>query len=117
MGAALNPKQHETHYSNMLQDKKYHIEHILPRKWNDYDRWTDETHDNALDTLGNLVPLEWRINIRAQNEFFSRKQDTYRDSIVRDAKALAKLNHWYPEDYEKRHKKILARLSAFLKTL
>ena len=74
----------------------HHIEHILPKKWNNYDGWNEETWSNDLNSLGNLIPLEYRLNINAKNEFFNRKKDYYRDSKVQDALDLLSLNDWNP---------------------
>ena len=39
-----------------------------------------------IDQLGNLVPLEWRLNISARNEFFGRKKRDYTRSNIQDAR-------------------------------
>ena len=98
-------------YAKALE-KPIHIEHILPRKWNDYDCWTQESHAQNIDKLGNLIPLERKINIAASNEFFQRKQEKYADSDIRDVLILSKKepSQWYPEDVEKRHEQVNKRL-------
>ncbi len=114
LGSLLNEKQkYDDFYSIVLG--QYHIEHILPKKWNDYDNWTDELWTKNIDTLGNLVPLEWKLNISAQNEFFQKKKNKYLQSKVQDVLELSKINQWYPEDLLNRHEKILQRLLDFAK--
>ncbi|MDA8031055.1 MAG: DUF262 domain-containing HNH endonuclease family protein [Pirellulales bacterium] len=94
---------------------KYHVEHILPRKWADYDKWDAESHAEFIDKIGNLIPLERKINIAASNEFFRRKQGKYKKSKVRGVLELSekKPARWYPEDVKDRHAKSLERLRGF----
>lgn len=96
---------------------KIHIEHILPRQWNDYDKWDKELHESNIHKLGNLMPLEEKINIAASSEFFKRKQEKYKDSKIPDAKKLAtkEPTHWYPEDVNSRHEKANKRLIEFFR--
>ena len=95
LAAYLNPKQNMDDFDDFLIET-HHIEHILPKKWNNYDGWNEETWSNDLNSLGNLIPLEYRLNINAKNEFFNRKKDYYRDSTVQDALDLLSLNDWNP---------------------
>ena len=115
LNASLNPSQSREDYGNFLLNSKVDIEHILPKKWNDYGEWDAESHKNYIDTFGNLMPLEKKRNIAASNEFFSRKQKEYKNSKVQDARDLAnkKPPHWYPEDVEQRQKESVKRLKKF----
>ena len=103
-------------YSRALE-KKIQIEHILPRKWNNYDCWNKESHAQNIDKLGNLIPLERKLNIAASNEFFQRKQEHYANSEIQDALDLSKKvpKQWYPKDVESRHEKVNARLMKFFR--
>jgi len=114
LNSSLNSKQSREDYGRSLQSK-YHIEHILPREYNHYDKWTDNQHEESIDKIGNLMPLEQKINIKAGNEFFSRKRKRYGKSKFQDALDLAEKGseHWYPEDLEKRHVEALERLGRF----
>ena len=117
LGSALHPSQddpkNQTAYANMLTGK-CDIEHILPRAWNDYDGWTDESHEQDIDKLGNLIPLEKKLNIRASNEFFSRKKEKgYKDSKNSEFKKLCKLKKWKPKNLQNRHKDVLKRFENF----
>lgn len=106
-----NPNQSASNYNQVLNN--YHIEHILPKKWNNYDKWDNHGWQRALNTLGNLIPLEWNLNISAKNEFFSKKLNYYKQSKVQDAIDLEKYNEWHPEDCEKRNKEIIERLFLY----
>ena len=124
LASFLNKKETPEKYFNIL-DEKYNIEHILPKEWCNYDKWDEESHKENLDKLGNLVPLEKSLNIKASNEFFQRKKDIYskgttrkngkkiNPSEVQDAKDLSKIQNWYPEDLERRHQKVMQRLDDF----
>lgn len=114
LGALLNKEQNFDDFHIVVLGQ-YHIEHILPKKWNDYDNWTDELWTRSIDTIGNLVPLEWKLNISAQNEFFQRKKNRYGQSKIQDVLDLCKSNKWYPEDLSDRHKIVLQRIINFVK--
>lgn len=98
----LNNNQDENNLKEVLINN-YHIEHILPKKWNNYDGWTQEKWENNLNTLGNLMPLEWNLNISARNEFFDKKKEQYEKSFVQDAKDLLGFEDWTFNEYEIRH--------------
>lgn len=112
-------------YLNSSQDKssfvklvwgKYDIEHILPKKWNNYDGWTESTWESKLNTLGNLIPLEREINISASNEFFKRKKMKYSESKVQDAQDIANGvvdNGWTPQRVDKELQEKFMRLNKF----
>lgn len=109
--AYLNPEQ-----KTVIRDTP-HIEHILPRKWNNYDGWTARSHQGDVDKLGNLVLLEKQLNISAQNEFFRRKQDYYRFSEIREARNLSKRKSWTPQALQARQARVLHELNAFFSSL
>ena len=119
LAAALNPNQDLVAYGNFLQREKVDIEHILPQKWSNYDGWDDESHERDANKIGNLMPLTKALNIQASNEFFGRKQEKYKDSVVQDALDLANKNPsvWYPEDVAARHEESLKRLREFFGAL
>ena len=112
LGAYLNEEQDDEKYSKFIYSN-YHIEHILPKKWNNYDNWTDDSWSENINKLGNLVPLEWKLNISAQNEFFNRKKERYKKSDVQDVIELMDSPHWYPGDLEKRHEIIVDRIFKY----
>jgi hypothetical protein len=56
---------------------KYHIEHVLPRSWEDHWALTDrgpEERDRLLHSLGNLTLLTSKLNIRVSNSAWSNKR-------------------------------------------
>ena len=91
----------------------YNIEHILPHKWSNYDGWNSETYAQCIDKLGNLIPFERRLNIRASNEFFARKQKEYADSALAEVRGLCKISKWMQEELDKRHNEVISRLLEF----
>lgn len=119
LGSYLNPKQFLSDYAEImiasLGKNKIHIEHILPKDYNHYDGFTKSKHGEYVEKLGNLIPLEQKINIKASNEFFARKQKKYQTSKVQDALDLVKKSppKWYPEDIDERQQKIQDRLLKF----
>jgi hypothetical protein len=108
----LNPLQDKALYRKVVKGA-YHIEHILPKKWNHYDQWTTESWEKNLNTIGNLTPLEWKLNISARNEFFMRKKEHYEKSQIQDVTDLMAYDDWHPADYEKRHLAAEQRITAF----
>lgn len=114
ISAYLNPDQDNVDFVKVIKSG-YHIEHILPRKWNNYDGWTEESWDQQLNTLGNLIPLEWKLNISAKNEFFDRKKESYKESLIQDAKDLLTIKEWYPRNCTANQEEKLKRLLAYFK--
>lgn len=93
-----------------LVSKKWDIEHILPKKWRDYEGWDEETWERDLNRLGNLVPLDKVLNIRASNEYFKWKKNEYRKSLIADVQDLCKISDWTPAELDKRDEEMLKRL-------
>ena len=112
LAAYLNPNQTQEDFQDFMFGN-YHIEHILPKKWNNYDGWDEETWWQDLNILGNLIPLEYRLNINAKNEFFSRKQEVYTKSLVQDAKDLLELKEWTPDTLNNKQNEKLKRIEQF----
>lgn len=116
LSAYLNPNQSKIDYSKFLGEYNYHIEHILPKKWNNYDGWTGESWVFSLNTLGNLIPLEYRLNISTKNEFFDRKKECYAYSLVQDAKDLVNIEDWIPENWKQNQEEKQSRILKYFKT-
>ncbi|MDD9859263.1 MAG: DUF262 domain-containing HNH endonuclease family protein [Nitrospira sp.] len=119
IGGALHHAQVDTEnradYAKLISGK-YQIEHILPHKWNHYDGWTEEEYGKDLNKLGNLIPLERKLNIKASNEFFARKQEVYKKSKNPEARRLGEGEYgdrWLPETLQKRHEELLKLLEKF----
>jgi uncharacterized protein with ParB-like and HNH nuclease domain len=114
LASYLNPRQDKASFAEMLWER-YDIEHILPREWNHYDAWTQETYEAHLNLLGNLMPLERAKNIKAQNEYLRKKKVFYKDSVVQDALEMVSIpdNGWTPHTVKDKHKDKVARLNTF----
>ena len=116
LSAYLNPKQDKTKLADMLWHK-YDIEHILPKSWNHYDGWTEDTHKEYIDCIGNLMLLERKINIKAQNEYLKKKKVHYKESVVQDALDLLAVpdSGWTPSAVADRHSDKVEYLFEFFK--
>lgn len=112
LSAYLNPKQNLEDFEDFLCSN-YHIEHILPKKWNNYDGWSETTWDEDLNSLGNLIPLERKLNINAKNEFFNRKKESYKKSKIQDALDLTALEEWTPQALHRMQEEKEKRLNNF----
>lgn len=118
-GALLREDQSEEAMNEFLSLNRWDIEHILPNKWRShyYGDWDESKSKSALDKLGNLMPLEKKINISASNLFFAEKKKRYGEqkSRIGDARFLAESGpeRWTVADFNKRHEEILARLNRF----
>lgn len=94
---------------------KLHIEHILPKAYQNYDSWSEKDYYTYINTLGNLTLLEKKNNIRAKNEFFNKKKEIYKNSKILDVKeGLCKLKNWTPDECKRRFKDMQNRLESFL---
>lgn len=117
LGSYLNPVQKAEDFKTLLENK-FDIEHILPKKWNDYDAWDENNWKQNLNLLGNLIPLEKALNISASNEFFGRKKLKYQESKVQDALDLSQSNtSWYPHDLQQNHAIKIHRLYTFFEII
>lgn len=114
LAAYLNPRQDKDDFKDFIV-KNYHIEHILPVKWNNYDGWTENSWDKNLNTLGNQIPLECKLNISAKNEFFDKKKDSYKKSLVQDAKDLVNIPEWTPDNWSPKQVEKQKRILDFFK--
>lgn len=117
----LNPDKPEeaAGYSKLLMQERYQYEHILPKKWKDYRGygWDSAMHAECIGKLGNLIPLEKHLNIRASNDFFTNKKEAYCESALVEVRDLGESTEtkWTPEALEKRHGEVIARLLEFFR--
>lgn len=112
--ASLNSAQKRADYAQVIGSCQ--VEHVLPHRWGGgYGAdWTDDLHAEYIEKIGNKIPLEWKINIRAGANFFERKQERYKDSKVQDAFDLASDETlWKPSDVDRWQKKSLNRFRDF----
>lgn len=117
LGAYLHEGEENKEKLGELLLGKWDVEHILPRQWNNYDGWTDSTWAKDLNRLGNLVPLEKRLNIRARDSFFSKKQKEYQRSKVLDAQDLWNHSDWTPDILDQRDQEVIDRIDKLVKKL
>ena len=115
LSAYLNPNQDRGAFSQFM-DGKYDIEHILPKKWNNYDGWTDALWRDQLNNLGNLIPLGRALNIAAKNEFFVRKKEEYAKSAIQDAQDLLALPEWTPDALIDSQEEKIARILMYFRS-
>ena len=112
--ASLENDDHRQNYSVFLMKaSSITIEHILPLKWNHYDGWNEHTYKEDIGKLGNLIPLEWKLNISASNEFFSRKKKEYMKSCIAEVRALYELDNWSRKSLRQRDEDVRKRLKQF----
>lgn len=102
---------------SMLLPDKWEIEHIFPQKWDNsfFNLGMEEEEVKVLlEHLGNKLPLEKSLNIKASNGYFDKKKDQYKDSkivITRDFGNSARPN-WLPTDIDGRDKELSDRLTS-----
>ena len=105
-------------YPNQELDIKAEIEHIFPKTtyWRpSYTGWDKDEAKPFVESIGNKMWLEKRLNIKASNNYFDDKKDKYAKSKFLEAQELAKYpkNDWLKEDIEKRNEEIYTRLRDF----
>lgn len=101
-------------YSNENQKQllptKWEIEHIYPQKWDSkhFENLPEAEVKKKVESLGNKVPLEKRLNIQASNGFFSKKQDFYKQSKIALCNDLVEHHgDWQTDDIDERCVRVL----------
>ena len=79
---------------------RVHVEHIYPKQPMPGERWT--CHSQVINRVGNLTLLSRRLNEAIRNGGFDAKRDAYRESELRQTRALADLDEWSPDSIEAR---------------
>lgn len=82
---------------NLLETRKWEIEHILPQKWQKSyfgDDKSDEEIREIIEHLGNKVPLKKKLNIEAGNNYIDKKVVEYAKSKIIVAYKLKDLTKW-----------------------
>lgn len=103
---------------DLLPDK-WEIEHIFPQKWDtSFFNLDIEETNGKLEHIGNKIPLEKPMNIRASNNYFDRKKEQYAKSSIAVAKSFAKLpiSNWLPENIDKRDRELSDELTHIFDT-
>ena len=88
----------------------WEIEHILPQKWQEafFPTESKETVEEKINNIGNKMPFEKKLNIRASNGFFDKKKEEYKQSHIAVAKEMSSYpsHDWNLEDISKRNIRI-----------
>lgn len=93
-----------------IDSSEVHIEHIMPIKitqWKDID---DQTHEDYLWRLGNLMLLSGSINTSASNKPYEVKKSRYLESKIEPNKEFEHIQVWNKEEIEARQQR-LAKLA------
>lgn len=102
---------------NLLPDK-WEIEHIFPQSWNDnYINMPIETLKEKIEHLGNKIPFEKKLNIKASNGYFGKKKKEYAASKIEVVKAMAEstFEDWVTNNIEARDKEVTEEIQNTLK--
>ncbi|WIH80505.1 DUF262 domain-containing protein [Brachyspira pilosicoli] len=104
---------------DLIQDNKFDVEHIFPRKWQNtsFDGWERKDADKYLEMFGNKIILERKLNIEAGNGFFAKKKEKYAQSKYKEVLNLSKYpkRAWLKEDIEKRNEEFINIIYDFFK--
>lgn len=90
--------------TELLPDK-WEIEHIFPQSWNDnYINMPIETLKEKIEHLGNKIPFEKKLNIKASNGYFGKKKKEYKESKIEIVKEMAEstFEDWVTNNIEAR---------------
>ena len=102
---------------NELLPEKWEIEHIFPQKWDtSFFTISEDEANTKLEQLGNKIPLEKPMNIRASNNYFDKKKEQYQRSKIAVANDLGNTskNNWIIEDIDNRNKEVSIQLSNII---
>ena len=101
---------YNTEEQNELLPYNWEIEHILPVKWQpSYFNSNEDEVNELIETIGNKIPFEKKLNIIASNGYFSKKQEQYVKSNIAIAKAMSNSNikDWKLEEIRERNIRII----------
>lgn len=97
--------------------ENWEIEHIFPQKWDTaYFTFDPDDANEKLEHLGNKMPLEKAMNIKASNNYFSIKKKQYQTSSIAIAKVMGNtaVTNWTLSDIIERDKQLSKELSGIL---
>jgi len=101
-----------------LLPSNWEIEHIFPHKYQGYyfPKNSEEEVKEKLEFLGNKIPFEKKLNIKAGNGFFSSKKKHYSKSVIVITREFAELQQddWGLEDIEARGNKVSEQILELL---
>ena len=106
-------------FSSDIQSYKLEVEHILPKTWQNtnFDEWNETSHSQYLEQIGNKILLNKLTNIKCANNFFSLKQEKYKESQnSQEVRDLGNRENkiWSKADIEARNKAIEQALKKFI---
>jgi len=97
-----------------LLQENMEVEHIFPQKWdNAYFTWSEIEAKKYIDKIGNKIPFEKKLNIKASNAFFSKKKEEYAKSQNKEVLELTVKNDWTKFDIDSRADEMADRLTTF----
>lgn len=88
----------------------WEIEHILPVRWQEtYFNSNEEEVNELIESIGNKIPFEKKLNIIASNGYFAKKQEQYAKSDIAIVKAMSNSNikDWKLEEIRERNIRII----------
>lgn len=102
-----------------IKNYKLEVEHILPKTWQNanFDEWDKITHSEYLEQIGNKILLDKATNIKCANNFFSLKQEAYKESQnSQEVRDLGNRENkiWSKTDIETRNQAIEQALKNFI---
>ena len=101
---------YNTEEQKELLPYNWEIEHILPVKWQQsYFKSNEDEVNELIETIGNKIPFEKRLNIIASNGYFSKKQEQYAKSNIEITKLMSNGNikDWKLEEIRERNIRII----------
>ena len=101
---------YNTEEQKELLPYNWEIEHILPVKWQQsYFKSNEDEVNELIETIGNKIPFEKRLNIIASNGYFSKKQEQYAKSNIEITKLMSNDNikDWKLEEIRERNIRII----------
>jgi hypothetical protein len=101
---------YNTDGQNELLPYSWEIEHILPVKWQtSYFNSNKDEVNELIETIGNKIPFEKKLNIVASNGYFAKKQEQYKKSNIQIAKAMSDkgIKDWKLEEIRERNIRII----------
>ncbi|WP_086240721.1 DUF262 domain-containing protein [Campylobacter devanensis] len=106
-------------FSSDIDDTKLQIEHILPQTWQNinFGDWNAKSHSEYLEQIGNKILLDKKLNIKCGNDFFSSKQEKYKNhKNSQEVRDLGNRENkiWSKADIEARNKAIEEALRDFV---
>lgn len=96
----------------------WEIEHIFPQKWDTkYYTFDKDVANEKLEHLGNKLPLEKAPNISANNNYFSKKKEKYKDSKIAICKKYSEssLQEWNLDNIDSNDTAVCTQIKSLFK--